>query len=114
MNTKKLMSSVVVLMMMSVPAIASWEALPNVAPAPKDNPTTAAKVTLGKMLYMDPRISSTGTVSCNSCHNVMEGGDDSRAVSMGVHGKLGGRSAPTVWNSAFHSVQFWVGRVDLL
>lgn len=91
-----------------------WQALPDVAPAPKDNPTTEAKVTLGKMLFMDPRFSSTGTVSCNSCHNVMEGGDDSRTFSMGVHGKTGGRNAPTVWNSAFHSVQFWDGRADLL
>ncbi|NOQ68927.1 MAG: cytochrome-c peroxidase, partial [Gammaproteobacteria bacterium] len=95
-------------------ADASWEALPDVAPAPADNPTTDAKVTLGKMLFMDPRFSSTGTVSCNSCHNVMEGGDDSRTFSMGVHGKTGGRNAPTVWNSAFHSVQFWDGRADLL
>jgi len=93
---------------------AEWEALPDVAPAPADNPTTEAKVELGKMLYMDPRFSSTGTVSCNSCHNIMEGGDDSRAVSMGVHGKTGGRNAPTVWNSAFHSVQFWDGRAALL
>lgn len=93
---------------------AAWQALPDVAPAPEDNPTTTAKVTLGKMLYMDPRFSSTGTVSCNSCHNVMEGGDDSRKVSMGVHGKTGGRNAPTVWNSAFHSVQFWDGRAVLL
>lgn len=91
-----------------------WQALPETAPAPADNPTTEAKVELGKMLYMDPRFSSTGTVSCNSCHNVMEGGDDSRSVSMGVHGKTGGRNAPTVWNSAFHSVQFWDGRVPLL
>jgi cytochrome c peroxidase len=91
-----------------------WQALPETAPAPADNPTTEAKVELGKMLYMDPRFSSTGTVSCNSCHNVMEGGDDSRSVSMGVHGKTGGRNAPTVWNSAFHSVQFWDGRAALL
>jgi len=91
-----------------------WQALPEAAPAPADNPTTEAKVELGKMLYMDPRFSSTGTVSCNSCHNVMEGGDDSRSVSMGVHGKTGGRNAPTVWNSAFHSVQFWDGRAPLL
>jgi cytochrome c peroxidase len=91
-----------------------WQALPETAPAPADNPTTEAKVELGKMLYMDPRFSSTGTVSCNSCHNVMEGGDDSRSVSMGVHGKTGGRNAPTVWNSAFHSVQFWDGRAPLL
>ena len=115
MNTKNLMSTAIaVLMIASAPVLASWEALPEVAPAPEDNPTTAAKVTLGKMLFMDPRFSSTGTVSCNSCHNVMEGGDDSRTFSMGVHGKTGGRNAPTVWNSAFHSVQFWDGRADLL
>ncbi len=93
---------------------ADWKALPDVAPAPADNPNTAAKIELGKMLFMDPRFSSTGTVSCNSCHNIMEGGDDSRSVSMGVHGKTGGRNAPTVWNSAFHSVQFWDGRAPLL
>lgn len=115
MNSKNLMSSAAaVLMIASMPVMANWEALPDVAPAPADNPTTEAKVVLGKMLYMDPRFSSTGTVSCNSCHNVMEGGDDSRTFSMGVHGKTGGRNAPTVWNSAFHSVQFWDGRVDLL
>lgn len=98
----------------STPVFATWQALPDTAPAPADNPTTDAKVELGKMLYMDPRFSSTGTVSCNSCHNVMEGGDDSRSTSMGVHGKTGGRNAPTVWNSAFHSVQFWDGRAPLL
>lgn len=115
MNHKYLSASAAALMMMSVlPAYAGWEALPEVAPAPADNPTTDAKVALGKMLFMDPRFSSTGTVSCNSCHNVMEGGDDSRTFSMGVHGKTGGRNAPTVWNSAFHSVQFWDGRADLL
>ncbi|MCW8853502.1 MAG: cytochrome-c peroxidase, partial [Gammaproteobacteria bacterium] len=91
-----------------------WQALPEKAPAPKDNPTTAAKVELGKTLYFDPRISSTGTVSCNSCHNVMEGGDDSRPNSMGVNGQTGGRGAPTVWNAAFYSTQFWDGRANTL
>ncbi len=89
---------------------APWPALPAEAPAPADNPTTPAKVELGKKLYFDPRVSVDGTVSCNSCHNVMEGGDDDRAVSAGVHGQRGGRSAPTVWNAAFLSVQFWDGR----
>jgi cytochrome c peroxidase len=79
-----------------------------------DNPTTQAKVELGKTLFFDPRISSTGTVSCNTCHNVMEGGDDSRPNSMGVDGQTGGRGAPTVWNSAFHSTQFWDGRANSL
>jgi len=91
-----------------------WEALPTVAPAPADNPTTPEKVTLGKMLYFDPRMSSTGTVSCFSCHNVMEGGDDHRPTSIGVHGQKGGRNAPTVWNAAFLSAQFWDGRAPTL
>lgn len=95
-------------------AAVAWQPLPTVAPAPADNPTTPAKVELGKMLYFDPRLSSTGTVSCFSCHNVMEGGDDHRPTSIGVHGQLGGRNAPTVWNAAFHSVQFWDGRAASL
>jgi cytochrome c peroxidase len=91
-----------------------WQALADKAPEPEDNPTTREKVELGRMLYFDPRFSSTGTVSCNSCHNLMLGGDDNRAVSMGVHGKTGGRSAPTVWNAAFSSSQFWDGRAASL
>jgi cytochrome c peroxidase len=91
-----------------------WQALPDVAPAPADNPTTADKVELGKMLYFDPRLSSSGNVSCFSCHNVMEGGDDHRPTSIGVHGHVGGRNAPTVWNAAFLSSQFWDGRAPTL
>jgi cytochrome c peroxidase len=98
----------------AVAAESQWQALPDKAPAPADNPTTEAKVTLGKMLYFDTRFSSTGTVSCFSCHNVMEGGDDHRPTSIGVHGQVGGRNAPTVWNAAFQSVQFWDGRAPAL
>ncbi|MET0090165.1 MAG: cytochrome-c peroxidase [Candidatus Thiodiazotropha sp.] len=92
----------------------SWQALPKSAPEPADNPTTPEKVELGKMLFFDPRLSSNGTVSCFSCHNVMEGGDDHRSTSIGVHGQAGGRNAPTVWNAAYHSVQFWDGRAASL
>ncbi len=95
-------------------AAAGWLALPEQAPAPADNPVTEAKVRLGKALYFDPRLSSTGTVSCNSCHNVMAGGEDGRPTSVGVGGQIGGRNAPTVWNAAFHPVQFWDGRAASL
>jgi len=106
--------SLVTILAISSPALAQWEALPEQAPAPANNPTTAAKVELGRSLFFDPRLSSTGTVSCNSCHNVMLGGEDNRPVAMGVQGKTGGRSAPTVWNSAFNSSQFWDGRAKSL
>lgn len=92
----------------------AFEVLPQSPVVPKDNLMTPAKVELGKKLYFDPRISKTGTISCNSCHNVMLGGEDNRSVSVGVNGLKGGRSSPTVWNSAFNSVQFWDGRAASL
>ncbi len=111
----KIRSLVVAIVLASSASVAAaWEALPTVAPAPADNPTTAEKVELGKMLYHDPRLSSTGTVACASCHNTMLGGEDNRAGSMGVHAQVGGRSAPTVWNAAFNKVQFWDGRAESL
>jgi len=105
----------ILLTVITLPVYAGqWQALPDTPPIPTDNPQTAAKIELGKTLYFDPRLSSTGTISCNSCHNVMASGDDSRPVSVGVEGQKGGRSAPTVFNSAFLSVQFWDGRVPTL
>ena len=82
--------------------------------APADNPITPAKVTLGKQLFFDARLSKDGTVSCNSCHNLSAAGADTRAVSTGVGGAQGVRNAPTVWNSAFHQAQFWDGRAPSL
>jgi cytochrome c peroxidase len=92
----------------------AWDPLPATPPIPADNPMTPAKIELGKQLFFDPRFSSTGTVSCNTCHNLMLGGDDNRPTSMGVHGLTGPRNAPTVWNSAFHPSQFWDGRAASL
>lgn len=111
----KLRSLVTALALMGSISVASaWEALPTQAPEPSDNPSTAEKIELGKMLYHDPRLSSTGTVSCASCHNTTLGGEDNRPNSMGVNGQTGGRSAPTVWNAAFNKVQFWDGRAATL
>ena len=98
----------------STTLVSAWDALPTKAPAPANNPTTTEKVELGRNLFHDPRLSSTGTVSCASCHNTMAGGEDNRPNSMGVHGQTGGRSAPTVWNAAFSEVQFWDGRAASL
>ena len=93
---------------------AALETLPAQPPVPADNPMTPAKIELGKQLFMDPRLSVDGTVSCNTCHNVMSSGTDSRAVSVGVSGQKGGRSAPTVWNAAYLTAQFWDGRAATL
>ena len=109
----QLLGAAIAVTSLTVSAV-EWQALPAKAPEPADNPTTPAKIELGKMLYHDPRLSSNGVVSCNSCHNVMGGGEDNRHGSIGVKNQVGGRSAPTVWNSAFSAVQFWDGRAPSL
>jgi cytochrome c peroxidase len=111
----KLLIGALALAATSMTAMAvEWQALPAKAPEPADNPSTPAKVELGKMLYHDVRLSANGVLSCNSCHNVMSGGEDNRGGSIGVRNQVGGRSSPTVWNAAFSSVQFWDGRAPSL
>ncbi len=107
----------VLLLGLSTQALAGewgFQPLPLKAPEPADNPTTAAKVILGKQLFFDPRLSKDESVSCNFCHDVAGNGTDSRSTSIGIDGQLGGRSAPSVWNAAFHSSQFWDGRAPSL
>ena len=98
----------------SFPAAAKWQALPERAPAPADNPTTAERVALGKMLFHDPRLSSKGTVSCATCHNVMAAGGDGRKTSIGIAGLAGQRNSQTVWNVAFNSLFSWDGKFPTL
>src|SRR5262245_33165322 len=74
---------------------------------PEDNPWSAAKAELGRLLYFDPRLSSDGKVSCATCHAPDKGFTDGAAVSTGIAGQKGGRSAPTVINRAYSTVQFW-------
>ncbi len=101
------------LFMLSTPALA-LDAIPDSVPTPADNPISSAKIELGKQLFFDPRLSIDGTVSCNSCHNVMASGADNRPTSVGVDGQRGGRNAPTVWNAALLTTQFWDGRAATL
>lgn len=84
--------------------------LPDVAPAPEDNPMTPEKVELGRMLFFEPRLSVSGVISCHTCHNFSLGGTDRLPSSLGHDFQTGGRNAPTVLNAAFFNQQFWDGR----
>lgn len=88
--------------------------LPDSPPIPDDNPMSPEKIALGQQLFFDPRLSSDGTVSCNTCHNMMYSGTDNRPTSVGVHGQVGGRKSPTLWNIGYMTSQFWDGRVPTL
>ena len=77
---------------------------------PKNNLYSPAKAELGKNLYFDKRLSADGTISCASCHDPKHAYTDGAAVSTGIRGQKGTRSAPTVINRAFSLAQFWDGR----
>lgn len=69
-----------------------------------------AQVELGKKLYFDPRLSKSGFISCNSCHNLSMGGTDNLKTSIGHNWQQGPINAPTVLNSSLNVAQFWDGR----
>ncbi|WP_439375487.1 cytochrome-c peroxidase [Bradyrhizobium sp. DASA03120] len=88
----------------------TFKPIPSGIPTIKDNPVTAEKVELGKMLFFDPRLSSSEIISCNTCHNLGTGGVDAGPTSVGHGWQKGARRAPTVYNSVFNVAQFWDGR----
>ncbi len=88
-------------------AAPSNEPIQPIEPAKITNP---AKVELGKQLYFDPRLSKSGFISCNSCHNLSMGGSDNLPSSIGHNWQQGPINSPTVLNSSLNLAQFWDGR----
>ncbi len=90
---------------------ADKDALMKLINDPKD-PITDAKVELGKKLFFDPRLSRSGLISCNTCHNLAMGGDDGIPAAIGHKWTANPHhlNSPTVYNSVFFSAQFWDGR----
>ncbi len=80
------------------------------ASVPSDGAANEDMVTLGKMLYYEPRLSKSQTISCNTCHDLAKYGVDGQPTSDGHKGQKGDRNSPTVFNAAAHFAQFWDGR----
>jgi cytochrome c peroxidase len=80
-------------------------------PVPATNPQSEAKIALGDRLFHETRFSSTGAVSCSTCHDAKKAFTDSPlATSECIHKLRGTRNAPTVINAAYNVTQFWDGR----
>ncbi len=84
------------------------------APLPPVPDLPAGKVSLGKTLFVDVRLSHDNSLSCASCHDLATAGHDRRRVSVGVGGAEGSVNAPTVFNASLNFVQFWDGRAGSL
>ena len=89
----------------AVEPITAIEALRDIDPA---------RAKLGARLFSEARLSKDGTVSCASCHDLANGGDDGRTVSIGVGGEVGLVNSPTVFNADLNIAQFWDGRAETL
>ena len=79
-------------------------------PWPEDNPYSAARAELGRVLFFDGRLSSNGIIGCAFCHEPAHAFAASTPLSRGVDGKPGVRHAPTLINRAWGKAQFWDGR----
>ncbi len=89
---------------------------PGVIVDPPDNPSTPAKIELGRHLFFDKAISVDGSTSCASCHTPSMGFSDSRglATSMGFGGRMGTRNAPALANIGYNTVITWDGKFNTL
>lgn len=79
---------------------------------PADNPLTQQGVELGRLLFYEPRLSSTQTISCGSCHQQASAFTDGRALSLGVSGKPTRRNAMSLTNLLWVRQLFWDGRAN--
>ncbi|CAD7857453.1 MAG: Cytochrome c551 peroxidase (EC 1.11.1.5) [Olavius algarvensis Gamma 1 endosymbiont] len=86
---------------------ATAESIQPLHPVKEINPALAE---LGKKLFFDPRLSKSGFISCNSCHNLSMGGTDNLKTSIGHSWQQGLINAPTVLNSSLNLAQFWDGQ----
>ena len=98
------------MMAFGLPAQAA-EPIDPIEPVEVKNP---ALVELGKMLFFEPRLSRSGFISCNSCHNLATGGVDNLVTSIGDRWAQGPIQSPTVLNSYGQIAQFWDGRAKTL
>ena len=91
-----------------------FKPIPANPPTLENNPITKEKIELGKMLYFDPRLSKSGLISCNTCHNVGLAGSDFQPTGTGHAWQHGTRNDITSFNAVFNTSQFWDGRAKTL
>ncbi len=81
---------------------------------PADNPLTAEKVHLGKMLFFDKRLSSNGTMACQTCHLHEHAWTDGQQFSTKVNGDKNTRNSPSLYNVGYQPYFYWDGRAATL
>jgi len=86
-----------------------WNLPPWAAPpiVPADNPMTNEKVTLGRFLFYDKRLSLNQQFSCATCHQQKFGFTDDKVTAIGSTGERHPRRASTLTNVGYNTVLTW-------
>ncbi|HEY0801370.1 MAG TPA: MbnH family di-heme enzyme [Steroidobacteraceae bacterium] len=74
---------------------------------PADNPMSAEKVALGRRLFFETRLSTTGRYSCSSCHQPELAFTDGRAHALGATGESVRRGVMSLTNVAYNAAFTW-------
>lgn len=74
---------------------------------PEDNPVTEEKVTLGKRLFYDKRLSANQTMSCASCHQQDKAFTDGLVTATGSTGDVLARNSMSLTNVVYNSRLNW-------
>jgi cytochrome c peroxidase len=92
------------------PAGFDWQLPAGFSPpaVPADNPMSVAKVTLGRELFYEKRLSINGTMACASCHTQERGFTDGRPSAIGATGESHPRSAMALANVGYNTAFTWV------
>lgn len=69
-----------------------------------------ARIDLGEALFKDPRLSASGQIACESCHNRRLGWGDGLPTAFGHDRQTGSRNAMPLFTAAFMRELFWDGR----
>ena len=80
-----------------------------ITPIPQSIKTDVKKTALGKKLFFDTILSADNSISCASCHDLQNGGDDGLKFSFGIDAQEGDINSPTVFNAIYNFRQFWNG-----
>ena len=83
-----------------------------IKPVPMTIDLDRDKVSLGKKLFHEKKLSGDDSISCATCHDLKKGGVDGLQFSVGIDDQVGGINAPTVFNSGYNISQFWNGRAE--
>ncbi len=81
---------------------------------PADNPLTNEGVALGRRLFYEKSLSSTGTMSCGSCHQQSKAFTDGRALAVGVDGVANPRGTMSLANVLWSTQLTWDGAFTTL